>query len=335
MLAFVTGGTGFVGSHLIEDLRARGDRVRALVRPGGDRAFLESLGADPFPGSLEDPASLRSACDGCDVVYHAAARVEIHGPEAEFERTTVHGTANVLDAAIAARVKRFVQISSCGVYHPRLFAAGQTIDESTPTPSAPRWFPYGCAKLEAEAVVRERCPPGIEWVIVRLGYLYGPRNRTLRSQVLPALTDSTMRIVGRGDNEMAFTYVKDVAEAIALAGRVPAAAGQVLIAAGTERVTQKQYFDSLADGFGIPRCRRHIPYAVAWFFGWLGELVIRSGPRQATLRRAAIALTGLPQRVDCARTQKLLGWSPRTRFADGMRATFDWYRQAYPSNPQK
>jgi nucleoside-diphosphate-sugar epimerase len=330
MFALVTGGTGFVGSHLIEELRARGDRVRAVVRPGGNCALVESFGAEAVSGSLEDADSLRAACTGCDVVYHAAARVEIYGPEAEFERTTVQGTANILDAAIAAGVRRFVQVSSCGVYHPRLFAAGQVIDEATPTPPAPRWFPYGRAKLKAEAIVRERCPPEFEWVIVRLGYLYGPRNRTMREQVLPAMTDSTMRILGRGDNVMAFIFVKDVVKALARAGHAPAAARQILIAAGNERITQKEYFDALADGFGIPRCNKHIPYSVAYFFGWLGELVIRSGPRRATLRRAAIALTGLPQRVNCERTQGLLEWSPETRFADGMRETFEWYRKAYP-----
>lgn len=329
MLALVTGGTGFVGSHLIEELLARGERVRAIVRAGSNRGFVDSLGAEAVAGSLEDAASLRSACMGCEVVYHAAARVEIHGPAEEFERVTVRGTAHVLAAAAATGVKRFVQVSSCGVYHPRLFAGGQTLDEATPTPPAPAWFPYGRAKLEAETIVREQCPPSMEWVIVRLGYLYGPRNRTMHEQVRPAMTDSTMRILGRGDNEMAFIYVKDVAKALALAGRVPAAARQVLIAAGNERVTQKQYFDALADGFGIPRCERHIPYRVAFFFGWLGEKIIRSGPRRNTLRRAAIALTGLPQRVDCRRTQALLGWQPETRFADGMRETFAWYRRAY------
>lgn len=329
MKALVTGGTGFVGSHLVEELRARGDDVRALVRSPARHAEALALGAEPVPGDLDDFNSLRAACDGQDVVYHAAARVEIVGTEDEFRRATVDGTARLLKAAGEARVKRFVQISSCGVYHPKFYASGQVIDEFTPTPMPPKWFPYGRAKLRAEQLVREECPPEMEWVIIRLGYIYGPRNRTMKTHVEPAMRDSTMAIVGKGDNELALTYVGDVARAIALAGSVPVAAGQILIAAADERVTQQQYFDALADGFGIPRVHKHVPYWLAFAFGYLAEFIVRSGPRQSALRRASIALTGLPQRVQCTHTRKLLGWSPEMKFEEGMRRAFDWFRAEY------
>lgn len=325
MKAFVTGGTGFVGSHLIEELRSRGDDVRALVRSAAGVPGVESLGAQAVMGDLDDEAALRDGCAGCDVVYHSAARVEIHGDEADFNRTTVDGTRRLAQAALDSGVKRFVQVSSCGIYHPQLFAKGAVLDERTPTPMPPHWFPYGRAKLRAEEVVREVCDGRMEWVIVRLGYLYGPRNRTMKTHVEPAMRDSTMTILGKGDNEMAFVYVTDVVRALALAGRVPEAAGRVLIAAGNEHVTQQQYFDAMADGFGMPRIRRHMPYAIAYFFSWLGEYLIRSGPRRNSVRRASVALTGLPQRVDCRETQRILGWTPEVRFEEGMRRAFEWY----------
>ncbi|MFQ5430683.1 MAG: NAD-dependent epimerase/dehydratase family protein [Phycisphaerae bacterium] len=331
MNVFVTGGTGFVGSHLVEQLLAAGDTVRALVRPGSRRAHLAALGVELIEGDLDDSDSLRRACRGCETVYHAAARVEMVGTRQEFHRTTVAGTERLVAAAAEEKVRRFVHLSSCGVYHPRLFAAGQVIDEFTPTPEPPRWFPYGRAKLHAERIVRERCPPGLEWVIVRLGYLYGPGNRTMRTHVEPAMRDSIMMIIGDGRNEMALVYVADAVRAVVLAGRSPQAAGQILIAGGDEHVTQQQYFDALADGFGLPRVTKHIPYRVAFLFGWLGEYVVRSGPRRAVLRRAAIALTGLPQRVRCHHTRGLLGWQPVVRFDDGMRRAFEWYHAEYDS----
>ncbi len=329
MRAFVTGGTGFVGSHLIEELRARGDEVRALVRSATGVPFVESLGAEAVMGELDDVESLRRGCENCDVVYHSAARVEIYGDESDFNRTTVDGTRRLAQAARDAGVKRFVQLSSCGIYHPKLFAKGTVLNEATPTPMPPAWFPYGRSKLRAEEVVREECDGRMEWVIVRLGYLYGPRNRTMKTHVEPAMRDSTMTILGKGDNEMAFVYVTDVVQAVAQAGRVPEAAGRILIAAGNEHVTQKEYFDTLADGFGIPRIRKHMPYWIAYFFSWLGEYVIRSGPRRASVRRASVALTGLPQRVNCETTQRILGWKPQVRFADGMRKAFEWYHAEY------
>jgi nucleoside-diphosphate-sugar epimerase len=138
-----------------------------------------------------------------------------------------------------------------------------------------------------------------------------------------------MMIVGDGNNEMAMVYVEDAVRAVVLAGGCPEAAGKVLIAGGNERVTQRQYFDALADGFGVPRIKKRVPYKVAFFFGWLGEHLVRSGPRQAVMRRSAVALTGLPQRLRCDYTQHLLGWKPEVRFADGMRRAFDWYHQEY------
>lgn len=329
MNVLVTGGTGFVGSHLIDQLVAQGDTVRALVRPNSNRALLESLGAEPVTGDLDDIASLVRACEGCEVVYHSAARVEIVGSEEEFHKTTVEGTEHLLAAASEQGVRRFVQVSSCGVYPPSVLASGQVINEATPVPEPPKWFAYGRAKYHAELVVQEKCPSDMEWVIVRLGYLYGPRNRTMHSYLAPTMRDSIMMIIGDGSNEMALVYVCDAVRAIVLSGKTAKATGRILIAGGNERVTQGQYFDAMADGFGIPRIKKHVAYWVAYFFGWLGEIVIRSGPRRNVMRRSAIALTGLPQRVSCTETQAILGWKPETAFADGIRKAFDWYHAEY------
>ncbi|MFQ5423224.1 MAG: NAD-dependent epimerase/dehydratase family protein [Phycisphaerae bacterium] len=328
MKTLVTGGTGFVGSHLIEHLHTGGDQVRALVRPGSNADFARSLGADVVTGDLDDRDSLDAACAGCDVVYHAAAKVEIVGREDDFQRTTVGGTERLVEAARTAGIRRFVYVSSCGIYHPRLLSSGRVIDESTPTPEPPRWFRYGRAKFRAENVVRRGVRPPGEWVIVRLGYLYGPRNRTMKTYLDVLFRNNIMMIIGDGCNEMALIDVGDAVRAIALAGRCPDAAGKVLIASGDERVTQRQYFDALADGFGVPRIKRSIPYRVAYLFGWLGEY-IAVGPRRSLVRRSAVVLTGLPQRLRCDNTRRLLGWKPQVRFADGIRRAFDWYRSEY------
>lgn len=330
MKVMVTGGTGFVGSHLIEQLRQGGDDVRALVRPGSNRRLVESLGAEVSVGDLDDGASLRRACEGCEVVYHSAARVEIVGSEEQFRRTTIGGTESLVDAANDAGVKRFVYISSCGVYHPDLLAAGETIDEFTAAPEPPRWFAYGRAKYRAEKAVQERVAANREWVIVRLGYLYGPRNRTMKSYLEPLFLKNMMMIVGDGSNEMALVYVEDAVRAVARSGRCADAAGKTLIASGNERVTQRQYFDALADGFGVPRITKTVPYRVAFFIGWFCEY-FAVGLRRSVVRRSAVALTGLPQRLECRYTQDLLDWKPRVRFADGMRRAFDWYGSEYAS----
>jgi nucleoside-diphosphate-sugar epimerase len=329
MNVLLTGATGFLGSHLAEQLAAAGDTVRALVRPTSDTSLLTRLGARLETGSLEDGDSLRRACAGCDVVYHCAARVDLVGDESQFHRTIVDGTRAILHAAAGAGVRRFVHVSSCGIYHPDLLTSGQPICESTPTPTPPSWFTYGMAKYLAEQEVMRLAPGCMEWVIVRVGYLYGPRNRVMQTYLRPIMADSVMMIIGDGSNELALIYVEDAARAVLLAGRTPAAAGQVLIAGPNERVTQRQYFDAMADGFGLPRPTKHVPYGVAFFFARLGESLMKRGPKAAVMRRSAIALTGLPQRIDCRYTQTLLGWTPSTPFAEGVRRAFAWYREEY------
>ena len=331
MKVLVTGGTGFVGSHLIEQLRAAGHEVVAIVRRGSNRAFVESLGAEVVDGDLDDQTSLDAACEGCEIVYHSAARVEIVGTWEQFKRTTVDGTRRLVHSANRAGVGRFVFVSSCGVYHPRLLASGVVINESTPSPPPPRWFTYAIAKLQAEEVVRGELAPKTDWVIVRLGYLYGPRNRTMNTYLEPVMRQGIMTLVGNGENEMAMVYVEDAVRAIVLAGSCPGAAGTTLIAGNTERVTQRQYFDALADGFGLPRVTKKVSYPLAFIAGWVGEYLFKDGPKAAAVRRSAIALTGLPQRINCDYTQKLLGWKPRMKFSEGMQKAFEWYHREYAS----
>jgi nucleoside-diphosphate-sugar epimerase len=175
--------------------------------------------------------------------------------------------------------------------------------------------------------VIEQCT--CEWSIIRLGYLYGPRNRTMKTHIEPVMRDDIMMLVGDGQNEMAMVYVVDAARAIMLAGMVSGAESQILIAGPSERITQQQYFDALADGFGIPRISKKVPYAMAFFFGWMGEWMVRSGPRSSALRRSSIALTGLPQRLRCEKTQAILGWKPEMRFNDGIRKAFEWYHAEF------
>lgn len=331
MKSLVTGGTGFVGSHLIEALVEQGDSVRALVRPSGDRAFLARLGAEAALGDLDDLDSLRAACAGVDVVYHSAARVEIVGDYKDFHHTTVMGTSRLLQAARDSGVRRFVYVSSCGVFHPKLLG-GSSLNEQTPTPEPPEWFVYARSKLAAEKVVREQTQPPMEWVIVRLAYLYGPRNRAFHRYLRPHVRSSLFMLIGSGDNEMAMLYVGDAARAVAAAGRSSKAAGTTLIAAGNEHVTQKDYMYALADGFGVRRPWFRVPYGFAFWWSFLAENVLRysQSASRTALNRTAVALTGLPQRIDGSWSQELLGWKPRVTFTEGMRRAFDWYYEEYP-----
>src|SRR3954471_19799366 len=183
-LNVVTGATGFLGSHIAEQLAARGERVRALVRPTSDTAFLRQLGAELAPGDLADPASLRRAVEGADVVYHCAARVGDWGPWRAFQEQVIEATANLLDACRAAHVGRVLHVSSIIVYgHPQL-REGQFTEDEPLGQNLWLWDYYCRAKIRAEELCRAYSGA---LTIVRPSWIYGPRDRTSLPRLLKAL----------------------------------------------------------------------------------------------------------------------------------------------------
>src|SRR3990172_5481560 len=136
MQALVTGGTGFLGGHLVERLVRRGDKVRVLVRPSSDLSLLRSLGVELATGDITDAASVKIAASGVDVVFHAAALASDYGPAAKFRKMNVEGTQNVIDACCDERVPRLVHVSTQSV----VFAFDDHLgtDETYPIPARHR-----------------------------------------------------------------------------------------------------------------------------------------------------------------------------------------------------
>src|SRR5262249_16781291 len=116
---FITGATGLVGGHAVEEAMKRGHRVRALARPTSDTRWLERWGAERIGGDLEDAKALRAGVQGADWVFNCAAKVGDWGTLDEFRRLNVEALRLLLEAASDARVDRFVQVSSLGVYEGR------------------------------------------------------------------------------------------------------------------------------------------------------------------------------------------------------------------------
>ena len=326
MNAAVTGGTGFVGQALLRLLVPRAESVRVLVRRQADEVRIRALGADPVQGDI----TLEGGCDRLvrtgDVVFHCAALVEMNGSWRDYQRTTVQGTCRLLEAALPHKPSRFVYVSSGAVYL-RPSMPGAVSAEHTPArPSS--YNHYGRAKLEAENLVRRECErAGCSWTIVRLGFLYGPGNRTLLDHFAPMLQSGLLRIVGRGDNRIASLDVDDAAGAVLLCGTHPAADRRIYDAASDEHVTQGQFLDATADVLGLPRPGRRVPYRLAFAAAALEECLARLLGRRPRITRAMVALMGADQIVDASPIRSELGWQTCTRFADGMEQTRQWYRQ--------
>jgi 2-alkyl-3-oxoalkanoate reductase len=320
----VTGATGQLGSHIVEQLRAAGETVRVLVRSGRDLTFLREQGAEIIEGDLRDPASVGRAVTGATIVYHCAAKVSDWGPWREFEEEAVASTRNVLAACMLAKVARLLHVSSISVYgHPRI-APDAKINEDTPIGQHFwMWDYYPQAKLLAEKIAREY--PAV--TIVRPSWLYGPRDRITIPRVIPALLEKRAPIIGSGENYLNIIYAGDVAAGAILAANHPQALGQTYNLCSEGEVRQKDLLNTLTDALSLPRISKHVPYFLAIRFAFVQELIARLllRAKPPTITRRAIYLIGRSTQYSTQKARTQLGWEPRVQIDDGVRRTLEWY----------
>ena len=264
-IIFITGATGLVGGHAVEEALKRGHRVRALVRPTSDTRWLDQWGVERIVGDLEDPGALRAGAAGADWIFNCAAKVGDWGRLEDFRRLNVEALRLLLDAACEARVERLVHVSSLGVYEGR---DHHGTDETTP-PAANSLDAYTRSKTEAEALVLDyHHRRGLPATVVRPGFIYGERDRTVLPKLLTNLRRGTFAFFGSGEQRLNCVYVKNLVHALFLAAESPAAVGEVFNLTDGEPVTKKQFVGRVAELAGLRS--PHAPHPAAR----------RPGPRQ-------------------------------------------------------
>lgn len=318
MKALVTGGTGFVGSHLLEALLRRGDAVRALVRSPAKAAALGLEGVEWVAGGLDDEERLARAAEGVDVVYHVAGLVAARD-EAEFHDVNAAGTRRLLDAA-APCGPRFVLISSIAAGGPSVPGRPLRGDEPPRPVTA-----YGRSKVAGEAAVRAGPLP---WTILRPPVVYGPRDQEVL-RVFRSARLGVGPVFGAGDQELSLIYGPDLAEAIVAAGTSPATAGHTFYPAHPEITTTERLVRQVGQAFGrkvrvirIPRAAGraalHLTGAAARL---LGRPTVLTPDKANELFEAAWTCDPEP-------LTEATGWRAVHDLGRGAAATIDWYRRA-------
>jgi nucleoside-diphosphate-sugar epimerase len=332
-LNVLTGGTGLLGSHIAEQLAARGERVRAIVRPTSDTAFLRSLGAELVEGSLDDVASLRRAVAGADLVYHCAAHVGDWGAWHVFKRNVIQATGNLLDACRQEEVGRVLHVSSIMVYgHPKSRGSDLFTEDEPLGQHLWMWDYYASSKIAAEKLCRAY--PGA-LTIVRPSWLYGPRDRRTLPSFVKALRAGRVRILGKGDNLINLIYADDVADGAIRAATAPQAVGQAYNLSSEGDMTQHQLLDLMTDAIGWPRITRHISMRWAYLGGLFSEIIgkLIFLKRRPHITRYAVGIVGRPTLYSTARARTQLGWEPRVKAAEGLKLALDWFR-SQPGNAE-
>ena len=323
MKAFVTGATGFVGSHVARFLAGQGAELRLLVRPSSITANLEGVAGERVTGDLREPESLRKAMAGCEAVFHVAADYRLWAPEPhEMYRSNVEGTRNIIHLAQQTGVRRVVYTSSVATmgFTPN----GRLADESSPVGLGEMIGHYKRSKFQAEQLALEAGRSGADVVVVNPTTPVGeqdikptPTGRIIvdfLKRKFPAYVDTGLNLV-------------DVAEVAR--GQVAALEkgrrGERYILGG-ENLTLKQILDKLAAITGLPSPRVKLPYAVAMATGILDTavtgLLLRREPRVTV---DAVRMGRKKMFVSSAKAESELGWKI-VPVDDALRRAVDWFR---------
>ena len=323
MLAFVTGTTGFVGSHVARALAAQGADLRLLIRAGSDLRNIQELPAERVVGDLRDPASLKNAMAGCEVVFHVAAdyRLWVRDPE-QMYRSNVEGTRAMLEAARENKVRRVIYTSSVATVG--FNSNGRLANEDSPVSLADMIGPYKRSKFMAEEIALAAGRSGMDVVVVNPTTPVGERDIKptptggivvdFLKKKFPAYVDTGLNLV-------------DVAECARghVAALEKGRSGERYILGG-ENLTLKQILDKLAVITGLPSPKIRVPYVLALATGVVDQVVtghIRNREPRATID--AVRMGRKKMFVSSNKAERDLGW--KTVPVDlALRRAVEWFR---------
>jgi nucleoside-diphosphate-sugar epimerase len=312
----ITGANGFIGGRLAERLaQEEGAVVRGLVRRGG--AIHESP-QQTVIGDITDVDAVRRAVDGCDVVVHCAAK-QGRGKLDDFRRVNVDGTLNLLRAAHAANVARFIHISTINVHGyppPR--------DANADSPLVFSGDFYSISKAEGERAARQFCADHqLPLTVIRPACTYGPRSDAWTMQPLRRVRRGAPVLVGKGDGICNAVCIDNLVDLILLALKNDAAIGQAFIGAEGRGVTWREFYERYAKMVGMDHVNALPRWAMLTAATGFQALARVTG-RAPFLSRASVEFYSHHVVYDISKAQKILGYAPRVSFEEGMRRTEDW-----------
>ncbi len=322
MRAVVTGGAGFVGSHLVEKLIAQGDDVVCLERPGAGRGWLANHDVEFHDCGLTDADTLQRHVCGADVVFHLAALTEAKTP-AECYTVNTLGTANLMRAAVACSqsVPRVVFMSSLAAVGPDL--TGRNLDlDSPPMPLSH----YGRSKLHAEAVIHayaDRVPA----VICRFPAIYGPRDRVVL-KLFRMVTHGFALTIGPWEREVSILHAADAVTGLIAAAASERAVGQTYFMAHPRSITWGEFVQAIGHALNRRPRQVAVPVLAARPIALVAEFLARLQNHPAVLNRDRVRELSQQRWVcDSSRAMRDFGFHPEFSLERGVADTAAWLRR--------
>jgi nucleoside-diphosphate-sugar epimerase len=314
--AFVTGGSGFIGGALIRRLVADGWDVHALVRSDASAQKVTALGATAIAGDLADVPSMAVGAQYCEIAFHCAAHLGDWGTREEFERGNVQGTRNALAAARQAGLRRFVHVGTEAA-----LLAGEPlveVDERAPlrfeSPAL-----YSSTKARAEEAVIEANRDGLQTVVVRPRFVWGPGDTTLLPVLTQAVRSGRFAWIGGGHHRTSTTHIDNTVHGLMLAAERGAPGGVYFVTDG-EPVVFRDFITRLLATQGVEAPTRSVPTGVARAVAATSEAAWRllPLPGRPPLTRLTVWVSGLETTIDITRAREELGYAPVKSVDEGL-----------------
>jgi len=330
MKVLITGATGLLGSHLIQELQERGERIRALVLPVENADRLKAQGVEVVRGDITDASTLAAAVRDIDLVFHLAGMMGVHRPLSDYRLVNVTGSENLYKAAQKAGVRRFVHTSSHTVYG---LGYGRFMTENDAL--RPDADPYSLTKAEGDRLIRRLMLDGnVETVILRPGTFFGPYDRLHFGRMAQKTKDGKALIVGRGDNALPFCYVTDVVQGFMLAAYHENAPGNVYNITNDRPLTQQEMYDAIADAVGGKRPTLHLPYLPIYYGSIVAERIVAPLTRtKPVVTELGALMFGSDNRHCVEKARRELGFEPKVSLREGIKLSAEWFNAGGMDQP--
>lgn len=326
MKAFVTGGTGFIGQHVLRKLLERDVEIVALARSESSAAALYEAGAEPVLGDIADKATMRESMAGADVVYHIAGWYRVGGDWMEAERINVGGTRAVLTLAHELEIPRIVYVSTIAVFGD---TQGKLVDESYRT-NGPFPTEYERTKWLAHYKVAEPLiEEGAPIVIVMPGGVYGPGDHSIIGEMM-RLFYQGLPVLPGPETTFTFAHVEDIAEGIILAAEKGKSGESYILAGPAVPLGEMMEFWSYLTGRPAPAIS--IPARFVRPLAPVMGLVNAVLDLPSAFSREATESLGVTYMARADKARAELGWKPRP-LQSGMKETFRWIEETTPPPP--
>jgi nucleoside-diphosphate-sugar epimerase len=318
MKAFITGASGFIGSHLARKLLDQNWQV-SILRHERDLPGLEKC--QVFQGDIRDPHSLKGMFKGTDVLFHLAAALGASRIEKKrFFQINAQGTQNVLQSAVENGVRRVIHCSSAGVFG--------SVKENRPVEENHIPFPrdiYDITKLEGENIALGFAKKGENVVVIRPGWVYGPGDqRTFK--LIKAVASKKFLLVTKGSTHQTPVFIDDLIQGILLCAE-KAKAGEIYHLAGKEDLTVKEITNAIAQAAGVRLFQFPLPIFILKVAAWKLEKSFSLMGKEAPLTQGKLAFFIHPKPLSIQKASAEFGYAPGWDFKTGIETTVAWYRQ--------